>query len=225
MILRITSKFVTLAGIGVLLLGAGNVCHGQEASTPTYEADVRPLFKKHCTACHNQKKAGDAEVSGGLALDSYAAIEKARSRKPAIFAGVNRSHLIERLTANDETQRMPQGGEPLAASEIGLIRRWLEGDLKQGEPISGQFRCYRACREPAFEVADHELPSSQEFHGRTQSAASGQSAPRGHRTDHSTRLLAGWQNPRCGELQTGCVLESCPGATEQDPAGFSRGGS
>ncbi len=136
MSLRITSKFVTLAGIGVLLLGAGDVCQGQEATTPTYEPEVRSLFKKHCTACHNQKKAGDAEVSGGLALDSYAVIEKARIRKPAIFAGVDRSHLIERLTSKDETQRMPQGGEPLAASEIGLIRRWLEGGLKQGEPVS-----------------------------------------------------------------------------------------
>jgi WD40 repeat protein len=133
---RTISSFITLAGTVAFLLGAGPGSQGQQPGMPTYERDVRPLFKKHCTACHNQKKAGDAEVSGGLALDSYAAIETARSRKPAIFAGVDKSHLIERLTSKDDEKRMPQGGEALASTEIALIRRWLEGGLKQGEPAT-----------------------------------------------------------------------------------------
>ncbi len=54
---------------------------------PTYEKDLRPLLKKHCTACHNGRKVADAEVSGGLALDTYEAVKAARARKPAIFSG------------------------------------------------------------------------------------------------------------------------------------------
>ena len=37
---------------------------------PTYERDIRPLFAKRCTVCHNRKKLDDPDVSGGLALDS-----------------------------------------------------------------------------------------------------------------------------------------------------------
>ncbi len=106
----------------------------QENAGPTYAKELRPLLKKHCTACHNGRKVADPEVSGGLALDTYEAIKAARARKAAIFTGGDKSALIQRLTSPDDEKRMPQGGEALAAADIALIRRWLDSGMKQGDP-------------------------------------------------------------------------------------------
>jgi WD40 repeat protein len=109
----------------------------QENADPTYEKDLRPLLKKHCTACHNGRKLADPEVSGGMALDTYEAIEAARARKAAIFSGGDKSEILQRLTSPDDEKRMPLGGEALAAADIALIRRWLDAGLKQGDPSTG----------------------------------------------------------------------------------------
>jgi WD40 repeat protein len=106
----------------------------QQVAGPNYERDLKPLFKKHCTACHNARKMSDPDVSGGLALDSYEAIQAARTRKAGLFAGGDKSALLQRLLSNDDERRMPQGGEALTATEIALVRRWLEAGLVRGEP-------------------------------------------------------------------------------------------
>src|SRR5712664_879747 len=46
----------------------------------TYWQDIRPIFRKHCTACHSTKNLREVDVSGGLALDTFAAAKKGSKR-------------------------------------------------------------------------------------------------------------------------------------------------
>ena len=135
---RICSKSGLVASALVILaLMPSAPAAAQEKAEPTYEKDLRPLFKKHCTACHNQRKLADSDISGGLALDSYEAIQSARQRKAALFSGGAKSILIQKLSAQDEEKRMPQGGAALVATDIAMVRRWLEAGMLRGEPDSG----------------------------------------------------------------------------------------
>src|SRR5579883_2971771 len=79
---------------------------------PTYWQDVRPVFRKHCTACHSGKHVKDVDVSGGLALDSYEAALKGGKDRVIQPGKSGASLLIELISTKDEDKRMPQGANP-----------------------------------------------------------------------------------------------------------------
>lgn len=104
-------------------------CFGSE---PTYWQDVRPILRKHCTACHNARTVDEAEVSGGLALDTYAALVK-NQKKPALKLGhSSESPLIQLVIEPDEDKRMPRSSPRLSADKIAVLRRWIDTGAKEG---------------------------------------------------------------------------------------------
>ena len=86
----------------LVLAGAWpGLARGDEA--PTYERDIRPLLKKHCTVCHSQKNLANADVSAGLALDSYDAVLAGTKAHKVVNAGdPGSSVLYQRLISSDE---------------------------------------------------------------------------------------------------------------------------
>lgn len=102
------------------------------AADPTYWDDVRPVLRKHCTACHSQRTIQEADVSGGLALDSYDAVLKAK--KPILKPGKSGdSAFIQLLVTKDEEKRMPRSSKPLETDKIELLRRWVDTGAKEGK--------------------------------------------------------------------------------------------
>ncbi|WP_437206752.1 DUF1553 domain-containing protein [Planctomicrobium sp. SH664] len=95
-------------------------------------AAVRTLFEQRCVRCHRGK---DAE--GDLRLDEWDSLSKdLPGGGVAIVAGKpEQSVLLERIASRDESLRMPpaEGGEPLAAGEIELVRNWIEHGAQQLE--------------------------------------------------------------------------------------------
>jgi mono/diheme cytochrome c family protein len=76
---------------------------------PAYEAGVKALLDSRCISCH-----GPSLASGGIRLDTLAGARKTASRAlVAVKLG-----------------RMPQGGKPLAAAEIGLFKDWIDGGMR-----------------------------------------------------------------------------------------------
>src|SRR4051812_1977912 len=70
---------------------------------PTYERDIKPLFAKRCTVCHNRRKLDDLEVSAGLALDSFeAALAGTKEHKVITPGRSSESELWRRLNESDE---------------------------------------------------------------------------------------------------------------------------
>lgn len=101
--------------------------HSQEPNEVTYEEHIAPIVKRHCVPCH-----GDSKQESGLSLANYSALLKGGSGGVIVESGrSNSSRLLSVLTAVDPSERMPPENEPLSEVEIGLVKRWIEGGLKQ----------------------------------------------------------------------------------------------
>ena len=94
--------------------------HGQHID---FASQVQPILAKHCFACH-----GPDEAEGGLRLTTREeAFAETESGNHAIVAGnLEESVLLERITTEDEFERMPPEGDPLTNNEIDVIRQWIE---------------------------------------------------------------------------------------------------
>src|SRR5690348_391508 len=100
---------------------------------PTYWQDIRPIFRKNCTVCHQAKNLKEYDLSGGLALDTYEAVLKG-TKQPVLHAGKSaQSRLVKLLVTTDKAKRMPLDSSPLAKEQIELIKRWIDAGAKEGK--------------------------------------------------------------------------------------------
>jgi DNA-binding beta-propeller fold protein YncE len=118
--------------LSVLLLAPSSAI--AQTGDLTYWQDIRPIFRKHCTACHSAKHVRSVDVSGGLALDTYEATKKG-SKQSVYTAGQSaKSPLHELLVTKDVKRRMPLDGDPLSKEKIDLIKKWIDTGAKEGTP-------------------------------------------------------------------------------------------
>ena len=92
-----------------------------------FNRDVRPILAEHCWQCHGP----DAGVrQAGLRLDvREQAMQAADSGAFAIVPrSPGQSELLRRINANDPDERMPPADShpPLSATQITLLRKWIE---------------------------------------------------------------------------------------------------
>jgi mono/diheme cytochrome c family protein len=94
----------------------------QESSHATrFERDVLPIFKVHCLKCHGQQSP-----PAGLDLQTASSVLKGGHNGPVVFSGsLEKSLLYQKVSSH----AMPPPGSQrrLNDSEIGTIRRWIEG--------------------------------------------------------------------------------------------------
>ena len=99
------------------------LCWGVKAAAAPIDfvREVQPIFEKHCTECHGEKKQ-----KSGLRLDvKAAALKGGDNHGPDIIPGkAKESPLIHFLISEDEDELMPPKG-PLAPAEIETITRWI----------------------------------------------------------------------------------------------------
>lgn len=123
------ANWLVLAGIGFALPG---LCDPARAADPTYWQDVRPILRKHCTACHSAKNLKEVDVSGGLALDTFEAVRKG-GKEPVLVPGKGAESLLLKLVVTrDAEKRMPQGAAALPKETIDLLRRWVDTGANEG---------------------------------------------------------------------------------------------
>jgi hypothetical protein len=104
----------------------------------SYQRDVRPILQASCNGCHRAARSG-----GGLEMTAFAnLLQGGESGVPAIVPGnPDESYLIQQITPVDGEAAMPKGRRPLAASQIALIRRWIEeGAVDDSTPGTGYSR-------------------------------------------------------------------------------------
>jgi hypothetical protein len=93
----------------------------------TYAADIKPLLDNSCVRCHGAEKA-----KGGLRLDSLAGALKGSKEGKVIKAGRSAESLLVHAAARLTKEPMPPPGkgQPLTATEVGLLRAWIDQGAK-----------------------------------------------------------------------------------------------
>ncbi|MBX3412646.1 MAG: PSD1 domain-containing protein [Pirellulales bacterium] len=86
-----------------------------------YARHVKPVLQARCYACH-----GALKQESGLRLDTVEFARRGGDSGAAIEPGdAAASLLVERISADDASLRMPPEGEPLSAAQIDVIRDWI----------------------------------------------------------------------------------------------------
>src|SRR5438034_2830986 len=99
------------------------------AETPSapvdFNRDVRPILAKNCFACHGPD---DGHRARSLRLDRRDEATKERRKGTPIIPGQpDKSLLLSRVGAADDTERMPpsETGNRLTPEQIDTLRRWI----------------------------------------------------------------------------------------------------
>ena len=109
------------------LLGSGFGAESRSAAVPDPLAqEVRTLLENHCIQCH-----GASQQLNGLRLDSReGALAGGYSGPSLVLGDGGGSTLIQRLTSEDPSTRMPLAAPPLRPDQIEVLTRWID----QGAP-------------------------------------------------------------------------------------------
>jgi len=105
---------------------------GQATGEVRFNRDVRPIFLKHCTACH-----GGVKEAGGISMIfRERLLMEGESGNIAVVPGKPEiSEMIRRVkhTDPDEVMPKPKHGPPLAKEEIAVLEKWISQGAKWEE--------------------------------------------------------------------------------------------
>lgn len=123
---------------------------------------IQPIFVEHCGDCH-----GSEFQEAGLRLDHRQSALRGGDSGPAWVAHKpDESLLLERITAEDEYERMPPPYEdeikPLSDEQIALLRRWIEQgapwpkDVANEKHIDSDHWAYQPIERPELPKVENE---------------------------------------------------------------------
>ncbi|MDA1054389.1 MAG: DUF1553 domain-containing protein [Planctomycetota bacterium] len=110
-------SFLLPLAVPVLMCSVGFA----EDARVDYQKQIKPVLRERCFACH-----GAVKQEGGLRLDTAALAIKGGDSGAAIQPGnADASLLLQRISAADESERMPPEGEQLKPDQIAALRDWI----------------------------------------------------------------------------------------------------
>lgn len=130
-----------------LLLGAVAGASGAGSPRPvSYHRDIRPLLESQCQGCHQPAKA-----KGDYVLTSFAAamVPGGSGERPVVPREPEASHLLRLITPENGKAEMPKGRPPLAATELDLVRRWIQEGAIDDSPV-GLAQGFDAAHPPSY---------------------------------------------------------------------------
>ncbi|QDV83105.1 PSD1 and planctomycete cytochrome C domain-containing protein [Planctomycetes bacterium TBK1r] len=151
-------KLLHVVLVGFLITTSfASLVAAEPASTRTVEfaKDVYPILQRSCFECHGAEKQ-----EAGLRLDRRNDLLESGSVEPG---NPQESELLRRVVlprGHDEI--MPAIGDPLSASQVDALRRWIAGGAVWPETfVVAQHWAYVAPRRPALpDVRDTAWPQS-----------------------------------------------------------------
>jgi mono/diheme cytochrome c family protein len=98
------------------------------ANEVQFMRDVAPILAQRCISCHGPK-----EPEADLRLDTFEGMTK--GEHPAVIPGdPEYSGIIQRVTEEDSSSRMPRDDDPLTPAQIEIIRNWIKAGAKFDGP-------------------------------------------------------------------------------------------
>ncbi len=130
--------------------GGGNSGSNCDPDTVYFQQEVLPLIVSSCamSGCHDAASAQD-----GVVLTSYTSIMNTGNVKTG---QPNNSELYEVLVENDPDKIMPPPPASLTASQIQLIKTWIQQGAKNNS-------CESGCDSTAFTFSGTIQPMMQTF--------------------------------------------------------------
>ncbi len=115
-------RLVVLLAAAFILTAVGSAQAQQTPGKIHFDRDIQPLLAKRCFSCHGPDKA-----EAGLRLSSEeSALATLESGARGVVPGKpEASEVLRRVTASDQSERMPPEGKPLSPDETDRIRRWI----------------------------------------------------------------------------------------------------
>ena len=101
------------------------------ASTPAFNTEIAPILQKNCLACHSS-----AAKMGGFVMESYEVLMKGGKDGPAIVPGKSEQSRLIQMLEGKVQPRMPFGANPLSASDIAMLKAWIDAGAKG--PTAGE---------------------------------------------------------------------------------------
>src|SRR5262249_13716086 len=86
-----------------------------------YLRDVKPILKERCHACHRpfkQKRKRSLDTAASL-------LQGGRSGPVAVPGQPEKSLLVAKVSAREDSERMPPEGAPLTAAQIAVLTEWI----------------------------------------------------------------------------------------------------
>lgn len=129
--LALAERFARLAATLLLPLMGLPAARG-ESLAPSWDDDVRPILKAHCTHCHGEEDPIEAGVD--LRLHRFV-LREAEGFGPIVVPGDQGAGELLRVIRSGE---MPKGGKKVSAEELAVLERWIAAGAPGGaaEPES-----------------------------------------------------------------------------------------
>lgn len=137
---------VTVAIASTVAARADDSAADAAGASVSYYKQVRPIFQANCQGCHQPAKA-----SGEYVMTDFARMTAGgETGDAAIVPGrPDASYLLTLITPTDGAAEMPKGKPPLSATDIDLIRRWIEQGAIDDTPANAVQR-YDADHPPVY---------------------------------------------------------------------------
>ena len=127
---------------------------GQTARKVDFGADVQPILKKRCEACH-----GAAQQISGLRLDQREGAMAGGYSGPVIVPGKSaESKIIQRVTGAPGVMVMPPSGPKLTPEEIGVLRAWIDSGATWSPTAASVAQTQAKSRHPHWAFQPITLP-------------------------------------------------------------------
>src|SRR5439155_11246899 len=86
-----------------------------------FDREVHPILASKCFACHSGDKR-----SGGLSLSNYSEILRGGKTGKVVNPGSSADSLMLQRVLAQGVPPMPPAGERLAATEVAVLRAWID---------------------------------------------------------------------------------------------------
>lgn len=114
------------------------VAKPSRTSPVSFEAEILPLLRDNCQACHNSTKP-----KAGLALETPATLLKGGESGPSVVPGKGAESLLLKVAAHQEDPIMPPpenkvGAKAFTSEQLGLLQLWIDqgatGQVSSAKP-------------------------------------------------------------------------------------------
>jgi len=127
----IASLCLAFSFVWLVLSPAIRIQQAHAATTPVFSSDIAPILQKNCLACHST-----AAKMGGFVMESYDLLMKGGKDGPAIVPGKSEQSRLIQMLEGKVQPRMPFGVDPLPASDIAVLKVWIDAGAKG--PVAGE---------------------------------------------------------------------------------------